>query len=362
MSDIAISLQGRLGRLGVDALLFNTSEILPSINLKYLTGFNGSDASAFITRSERHLYTDGRYKTQVKQQAPDFQTHVVRKKLDALARAIKKAGVNRLGIESGRMTHEFARALGKRVPKVEIIGLSRNFLEGLRIRKGEQEKAKIRKAADIASRSCEQLLAGRPLAGRIESDVAEDLEALFRRNGAEGIAFETIVASGDRSALPHGMASDRKIGKGELIVIDYGCRLNDYNSDETVTCVIGRPSSEQKKMYQAVRDAHDRAMESLKEGVRTKEVDKIARESIDKAGFGKYFLHGLGHGLGLEVHEPPYLSPLGRGVISAGMVFTIEPGVYVEGLGGVRLESLVYMDRNGPEILSGMPKDLIQIS
>ena len=150
--------------------------------------------------------------------------------------------------------------------------------------------------------------------------------------------------------------------KGELIIIDYGCRLDGYNSDETVTCVVGPPSSEQRKMYQIVRDAHDRAIESLKEGVRAKEVDKIARESIDKAGFGKYFLHGLGHGLGLEVHEPPYLSPLGRGVISPGMVFTIEPGVYVEGLGGVRLESLVYMDRNGPEILSGMPKDLIQIT
>ena len=362
MSDTAISLQGRLGRLGVDALLFNTSEILPSINLRHLTGFTGSDASVFITRSERHLYTDGRYKTQVKQQAPDFQTHVVRKKLDALGRAVKKAGVKRLGIESGRVTYDFVRALEKRAPKVKIVGLSRNFLEGLRIRKSEQERATIRKAAGIASRSCKQLLGGKPLAGRIESDVAEELEALFRRNGADGVAFETIVASGDRSALPHGMASDKKISKGELIVIDYGCRFDGYNSDETVTCVVGRPSSEQKKIFQAVRDAHDKAIESLKEGVRTKEVDKIARESIDRAGFGKYFLHGLGHGLGLEVHEPPYLSPLGRGVISAGMVFTIEPGVYVEGLGGVRLESLVYMDRNGPEILSGMPKDLIQIS
>ena len=188
------------------------------------------------------------------------------------------------------------------------------------------------------------------------------LESSFRRNGGHAIAFDTIVASGPRSALPHGKASDKVIGTGELVIIDFGCRFEDYNSDETVTCVVGSPSSEQRKIHAAVYKAHMKAIDFLKVGVRAKDVDKIARQAIDKAGYGKYFLHGLGHGLGLEVHEPPYLSPLGKGTIEEGMVFTIEPGIYLEGVGGVRLESLVFMDRDGPSILSRMPKDLLVIT
>jgi Xaa-Pro aminopeptidase len=200
------------------------------------------------------------------------------------------------------------------------------------------------------------------LAGRRESDVAADMELLFRRAGAESIAFPTIVASGPRGALPHGTASSKLIEPGELVVVDFGCKFEGYSSDETVTCVVGRPSGQQKKIHKSVYAAHMRVLDAIKEGIEVRELDKIARQSIDQDGYGKYFVHGLGHGVGLETHEAPYLSPRGKGVIQRGMVFTVEPGIYIEDYGGVRLESLVFMGDSGPEILSEMPKDLISVS
>jgi len=145
-------------------------------------------------------------------------------------------------------------------------------------------------------------------------------------------------------------------------VVDFGCKFEGYSSDETVTCIVGRPSGDQKKIHKAVYEAHMRAMDSIKEGIRARYPDEIARKSIDKAGYGKFFVHSLGHGVGLETHEPPYLSPRGNGVLREGMVFTVEPGIYIEDYGGVRLESLVHLTGSGPEILSEMPKDLISVS
>jgi len=356
----AVTLHGSLRRLGVDAILFNSSEILPSVNLRHVSGFTGSDGAVLITERERHLFTDGRYDIQARNEAPGFRLHVVRRRLDALARTVKAARVSKLGIEAPRVSHEFTAGLARRLPDVRLVSLPRSFLDGLRLRKTSDEKAKIERAARCASEACGRLLDG-GLSGRVEKDVAAELEAMFRRCGADGPGFETIVASGYRGALPHGAASDKVIGAGELVVVDYGCVIDGYNSDETVTCVTGVATSEQRKIHRAVYDAHMRAINALRLGMRVRDVDRIARDSIAAAGFGKYFVHGLGHGVGLEVHEPPSLSPLGKGVIEEGMVFTIEPGIYIEGFGGVRLESLVYMDRTGPELLSRMPKDLIVV-
>ncbi len=356
----ALSIHRRLARMGVDAVLFNTSEVVPSSNLRYLSGFSGSDASILITKTERLLFTDGRYKTQVKEQVPDFRSRVVRNKIAALAGALKSSGVKRLGIESPRISYEFVLNLSRRIPDVEILPLKRKFLEEFRIYKDSEEKERIKKAAEIASVACREVVeAG--LAGRRECDVAADIETGFRHMGAEGISFETIVASGPRSALPHGAATSKCIDRGDLVIIDFGCRYQGYCSDETVTCVIGPSTTEQTKMHAAVYDAHMKALEAAREGMNPKELDRVARESIDKAGFGSYFMHGLGHGVGLDIHEPPYLSPRGRGVLKVGMVFTIEPGIYIEGTGGVRLESLVYLGTDGAEVLCQMPKDLITV-
>lgn len=350
----------RLRKLRLDAVLFNSSEFLPSVNLRYLCGFTGSDASILVTGDERHLFTDGRYKTQARQECPDFELHVVRRKLDSIRSVLRRLKIRRLGVESPRISYEFAIRLGRKAPDAQLIPLGRQFLENLRIKKTPEEKTKLGQAAEIASRSCEELLqAG--LLGRTEQQVAEDLEARFRANGAQGIAFETIVAAGERSALPHARPTGKVIERGDFVLIDFGCRYAHYHSDETVTGVVGSPSGEQAKLHAVVYEAHMRAIESLKVGMGVKELDSVARDVIADAGLGKYFLHGLGHGVGLEIHEPPHLSPLGTGIIEEGMVFTIEPGVYVEGTGGVRLESLVYMDGTGPEILSRMSKNLLTI-
>jgi Xaa-Pro aminopeptidase len=360
MTTRILSLQDRLVKLHLDALLFNTSEVVPSINVRYLSGFTGSDAAVLITESDRRLFTDGRYKTQASEEAEGFRVHVVRSRVDAVARSLKAQGVRRLGIEAGRVSYELVTALTRKVPELEPIPLNRKFVAGLRIKKSPEEKAAIGRAARIASEACAEVLkAG--IVGKRESQVAADLETLFRHKGADGIAFETIVASGPRSALPHGAPSEKVISPGELVIVDFGCRREGYHSDETVTCITGKPSADQKKIYQAVHEAHMRALEAVKDGVRTRELDAVARRTIEKAGFGKYFLHGLGHGVGLEIHEPPSLSPRGQDVLEEGMVFTIEPGIYLEGMGGVRLESLVYLGRGGPEILSEMPKDLIPV-
>jgi len=352
------SLQRQLRKDRCDALLFNTSEVLTSINLRYLTGFTGSDAAVLITGTERHLFTDGRYKTQARQEAQGYRIHVTRNKLEALAGFLRRAQIRRVAIEGSRLSYEFVGALTARLPALEVVPLNRRFLDGFRIKKSPEEKALIKDAAAIASQACRETIA-QGLVGKRESEAAAEFEAACRRKGAEGMAFETIVASGPRSALPHGSPSDKIIGPGELVIIDFGCRVKGYHSDETVTCVTGRPSDQQTKMHQAVYDAHNRALEAAKPGVKTRRLDAAARGVIEKAGLGKFFLHGLGHGVGLEIHEPPRLSPRGSGVLKEGMVFTIEPGVYVEGVGGVRLESLVYLAGNGPEVLSGMPKELI---
>jgi Xaa-Pro aminopeptidase len=353
-------LHERLKRMGVDAILFTTSEITPSINLRYLSGFTGSDAAILLTATERHFFTDGRYKTQVKEQTSGFNIHVERGKIDALARVIKKAHVRRVAVESPRISYYFVGELVRK-SGVEIVPISLEFLESFRIRKTPEEKALISKAAQIASTACRELIS-KGLAGKKENDLATELEMLFHRNGAEGLAFETIVASGPRSALPHGNPTDKIVGPDELVIIDYGARVSGYRSDETVTCKTGKPSAEDKKIHHAVYEAHNRALEAAKIGAKVRDVDAVARQSIDKSGFGEYFIHGLGHGLGLETHEPPSLSPKGKGILKEGMVFTIEPGIYIENVGGVRLESLVYLGAGGVEVLSKMPKDLIRTS
>ena len=266
MNSKLLSLHERLPRLGVDALLFNTSEIVSSTNLRYLSGFSGSDAAMLVTRTERHLFTDGRYKTQARQEARGFRVHVVRNKVDSLTRAISSARVRIIGVESSRVSYEFMAQLKGRLPELEVILLKRNFVEGLRIRKTTEEKEKIGEAAAIASTACRKVVDG-GLVGKRETEVAGELEALFRNAGAEGIAFDTIVASGERSALPHGKASERVIGPQQLVVIDFGCRFQGYNSDETVTCLTGSPSPEQVKIHQAVYDAHMKALDAAKVGV-----------------------------------------------------------------------------------------------
>jgi len=350
----------KLRKLTLDAVLLNTSEITRSTNLRYLSGFTGSDAAIMITENQSRLFTDGRYKIQSRNECRGFNIHVSRDKTSSIIKVIRSLGIKRLGIEGNRISFDLVSGLKKAAKEIEVVSIKRHDLESLRIITRTSELDTIRKAAHTASSACMELLKI-GVSGKSESEVAGRLEFLFKQAGASAESFDTIVASGVRSALPHGRPTGKIIESGDMVVIDYGCIVSDYCSDETVTCVVGPPNSEQKKIHKVVLDAHDRAIEFLRPGVRTDEVDRVARETISKAGYGKFFLHSLGHGVGLDVHEAPYLSPRSRTVLNPGMVFTIEPGIYIEGFGGVRLESLVYLSPSGPEILSGASKDLISV-
>ncbi len=349
-------------RKRLDAVLINSSEHLVSSNLKYVTGFRGSDGAAVITPVERHLITDGRYKLQAEQEAPDFKLHITRDKTAALARLLVARGLYRLAIEPSRITHELITSLSRKVPKLVLRPLDKKFLDHFRIRKTPSEIERVKKAAEIASEACRRVVE-EGLAGKTELEIAGKLELLFRILGADSPSFPTIVASGARSALPHAVPTTKVILPGDLTILDFGCTLDGYSSDETVTCVVAlSPTPLQQTMHEVVREAQLRAIESLRVGVAVRAVDEVARKCIADAGFGKHFVHGLGHGVGLEVHEPPWVTPRGRDVVEEGMILTIEPGIYIDGVGGVRLESLVVMNTDGPVILSRMPKDLILVN
>ena len=351
--------QDLLFQIGLDAVLLNTSEITGSVNLRRMSGFSGSDAGFLITRKEAHLFTDGRYKSQSRIECPGIRIHVTKNKIKSIASILKSRGLRKVGLEGSRISYEFMTTLQQKSSGTEFVNLKRSLWNKLRIVKTQPEIQAIRGAAELASEACMETIA-LGLIGKTETEVAAHLESLFRRKGASGASFSTIVASGFRSALPHGTATSKVIEKGDLVIVDYGCALSGYCSDETVTCIANPgPDSNQQMIYQAVKDAHDRAIEALRPGVKASHIDRIARDSITEAGFGSNFLHSLGHGVGLEVHEAPYLSPRSNDRLESGMVFTIEPGVYVEGVGGVRLESLIHLADTGPVILNTAPKTLI---
>ena len=215
----------------------------------------------------------------------------------------------------------------------------------------------FQRAIDIASKAFEHAL-GTVREGSLENDIAQEMEFSMKRNGAENLGFDIIVASGTRSALPHGRASTKRVEKGDFILFDYGCRALGYHSDETITVVFGEPSEEQRKVYQIVKDAHDKAIETVRPGIPLNRVDAAARDYIRNFGYGDCFGHGLGHGVGLAVHEDPTVNADNRGVVREGMVFTIEPGIYIPDWGGVRIEDMVRVTAQGAEVLTHLSKEL----
>jgi Xaa-Pro aminopeptidase len=216
----------------------------------------------------------------------------------------------------------------------------------------------MKAAIDISTKAFRHIL-DMLRTGTVENEVAFEMECFMKKSGADAVSFDTIIASGKRSALPHGKASAKRIDKGDLILIDFGSRFQGYHSDETCTVVLGRPSPEQKKVHQVVKDAHDKAIEMVRPGIPICEVDGTARNYIRDCGYGDYFGHGLGHGVGLVVHEEPGVSGESKGVVEDGMVFTIEPGIYIPDWGGVRLEDMILVTSQGAEVLTSLPKELI---
>jgi Xaa-Pro aminopeptidase/Xaa-Pro dipeptidase len=338
----------------VQALLF-----LDMKNIRYLTGFSGSDGALLMGTDFRMLLVDGRYITQAGQEAPGFEIRRYAGKIEGLADVMAGLGPCAVGFEAETMSVSTWVALKERLPVPALQPLQEE-LEGLRSVKDGEEISKISKAASIASLAFESVLCG-IAPGRTELEIAMELDHAMRRGGAQEASFQTIVASGENSSRPHARPQDRAIRAGDLITIDFGAVFDGYRSDETCTCVLGKPDARQHQVHQIVRDAHDRAIEAIRPGVSCRAIDEAARSWIEKQGYGEFFTHGTGHGVGLDVHEYPRLTIQSQAVLEAGMVVTVEPGIYLPGLWGIRIEDLVVVQQDGCAILSTTPKDLIMI-
>lgn len=344
---------------------FDTVLVLQGENRRYLSGFTGQDgqcdesAGALLLTSERQiLATDSRYETQAKAEAPGFEVVCYREGLaSALPDILRTLQTERLGFECIRVSYlQFQRMevqLKKAALSVALIP-SENLVEGLRMTKEPQEIEAIRQSLSMAE-SVYSSVVKTLSAGMREKELAWAIEKGLREAGAESVAFPPIVATGPRAALPHSIPTDRIVQEGEPILFDWGARLNGYCSDVSRTIVLGRADDTFHEVYRAVLDAQSMAIEAMRPGVNTQQVDRIARDHIASKGFGDYFGHALGHGVGLATHEKPNLSPLRPMTLEAGMITTVEPGIYIPGWGGVRLENMVVVKEDGAEVLNQLP-------
>ncbi len=325
-------------------------------NIRYLCGFSGSTGSIVITRREGIFLTDGRYTTQARQEVRGLEVVTCKEQVTGIAGIIKKLQLRSVGFEARSVSVAVLQELEKEMPAVQLQPYS-DKLDQLRMIKDAAEITILKKAAQIAAQSLQE---GLPLIKPEvrEAEIAAELEYRIRKNGGDGPSFPFIVASGARAALPHGTASQKKIAAGDFVVVDYGAVYAGYASDETCTFIVGRPTRKQERIYRVVREAQKRALDALKPGQALQKVDRAARSYMEKQGYKKYVQHGTGHGIGLAVHEPPRISFLSNDTARAGMVVTIEPGLYLPGWGGVRIEDTAVVTKDGAEIITQTDKAL----
>jgi Xaa-Pro aminopeptidase len=340
----------------LDALL-----VTGLVNVRWATGFTGSSALALVGAGGlRRFVTDFRYLTQSADELDAAWEREIAQ--DLLAHAAKRLeGPLRVGFDDAQMSvKEHARLTGLLAEGVELVAAG-GLVEELRAIKDEHELDKVRAAARLADEALEEVLAA-GVVGRTERDVALDLEVAMRRRGAEAASFPPIIAAGAHGALPHATPRDVEIPAGTLLVVDWGAQLDGYASDCTRTYATGDLDPRDREVYDLVLRAQEAALEAVRPGPTGREVDAVARAIIDAAGHAEHFGHGLGHGVGLEVHEGPRLSKQGETRLAAGQVVTIEPGVYVPGAVGVRIEDLVIVTEDGGEVVSTLPKTLRTIT
>lgn len=335
----------------LDGVIVNKPE-----NRMYFSGFTGSSGLLLITGGEALLLTDFRYIEQAGKQAPDYA--IVRHGsdlYDTLRGETARLGLERVGFESNFVTWDVHRHLAEFVSQPVPVELDK-----LRMVKDEAELSYIRAAVRLADNAFTHIL-GFLKPGTSERDIALEMEFHMRKNGAEKVAFDIIVASGARSALPHGKASDKKLKPGDMVTMDFGAVYNGYHSDITRTVIIGRAAAKQREIYNLVLAAQLAGVAAVAPGKSCREVDAVARKIIADAGYADYFGHGLGHGLGLAIHEEPRLSPACDITLAPQMVVTVEPGVYLPDWGGVRIEDTVVVTAAGAEILTASSKEFIEL-
>jgi len=336
----------------LDGILFSSLE-----NIRYLCGFTGSEGALILTQREAFFLTDSRYWTQADEEVKGSQIIHYKKKIDGVASLILDLRLRNMGFESPSLTFSFHQSLSEKLAKETALIPLEHEIKNLRAVKDAQELALMRKAIDIASNAFLHIIEMLK-EGALEAKIAFEMEFFMKSNDSEATGFDTIVASGKRSALPHGRASSKRIEKGDFILIDFGSRFKGYHSDQTRTLLCGKPSPEQERVYQVVREAHDEAIEKIRPGIPIHEVDEVARDHIRKHEYEEYFGHGTGHGIGLAVHEDPVVNKENEDLIQEGMIFTVEPGIYIPDWGGVRIEDMVRVTSQGAEVLTYLPREL----
>ncbi|MFB3814250.1 MAG: M24 family metallopeptidase [Terriglobales bacterium] len=331
-------------------------------NIRYLCGFTGSAAVLVAQPGQWAFFTDGRYSAQARQEVQGARVVVAKgPPLPAVGAWLSKAARSaRVGIEAEHMTVAMRTALAASLPRRYRVHETSGLVEWLRMVKEAEEIERIRGAVLAGAKLLDTALQViEP--GVSETVVAAEIEYAARQAGAEGMSFPTIVASGKRSALPHGVASACEIARKGFVVLDFGVILGGYCSDMTRTVHVGRPSGEMRSVYEAVQAAQQAAIDAVRAGVTVGEVDGAARRTLRRAGLAKFFTHSTGHGVGLEIHELPRVARAGNSVLRPGTVITIEPGVYIPGKGGVRIEDMVVVTERGCEVLTPAPKELLTL-
>jgi Xaa-Pro aminopeptidase len=350
-------LRTSIAEKGLDALLLSQPE-----NLRYLSGFTGSSGWLLVSGQNAILATDFRYVEQAKEESPEFEIFQTKQELrDWLPGLVSDLGWHKLGFEANSISyegyHKLSEAIKTKQINLELVPTT-GIVEQLRSIKEPEELGFIKKAVELADAAFEQAKAIiRP--GITEKEAAWEIEKLLRQEGSEGTPFETIVASGPNSALPHARPTEKLICSGEPVLIDMGARISGYCSDFSRTLVLGKADKTFREIYNIVLKAQTAAIDGIEPGMDASRADQLARSVVEQAGYGDAFGHGLGHGVGLAVHEFPTLGPSSSDSLADGMVFTIEPGIYLVGQGGVRIEDMVVLENGKAKVLSKAKRDLL---
>ena len=326
-------------------------------NIFYYSGFTSPDAYLLISHDAQYIITDSRYTIQARVQADGFELFDVK---DGFERVFSKINAKYIGFEENAMSvREYKKLRTKLGENRDFVEMNKLISEQRKI-KDKDEINKISEAERIGDEAFLHTLK-KIKAGVSEKEIALDLEIFMKKQGALSLSFETIVASGARSAMPHGVASDKIIENGDLLTLDFGCIFEGYCSDMTRTIVVGKADEMQKSIYNTVLKAQEAAIGAAREGTPCDQVDEAARSIINDAGYGKNFGHGLGHGVGIEIHESPSFTPRCSEKLRDGHVITVEPGIYVDGFGGVRIEDLIVIENGVARNLTHAPKELIEL-
>lgn len=333
-------------------------------NIRYLSGFAGTESYLYVSEKRGVILTDSRYTLQAEEEGKGCEVRTIRRDLGygkLLAQLLKEEQVENLGFEEDAMLYGTVRELqqeaGLPPERWRMLG---DALSSFRKIKSPEELDRMERAERIGDEAFSYIL-NELKPGVTELQIAAKLEYFMRSHGAEGTSFDTIVASGYHSAMPHAVPTEKPLENGDFVTMDFGCRYQGYCSDMTRTVVIGKADPRQKEIYQIVLEAQQAALEGLRPGMTGTEGDRLARDVIEKAGYGEYFGHGLGHSVGLEIHEKPALSTRDEAVLLPGMIETVEPGIYIPGFGGVRIEDMVVLTETGIRNLTTSPKELIEL-